>query len=436
MFSKRESQSGQVLVIIVFMILGIFGFAALAIDGGMLYAERRRAQNAADAGALAAALAKVQGVHLYVAALQRIESNGYPSTWGPCDPPGYDCTLGTGEKWAVQVSNPPRSGTYVGNNAYIQVLITSKINTSFAHLVFDGGLLTTVIAESRVRPEQSLSPGHALYSASEHDCKGIWFSGTGDTVITGGDVFSNSDANDPNCQSGVQDGGGDIFVGPPPHGIEVVGTFDDGGSGSVNPPPNEGVPQEDLRTPPTPDCSGLPEKGTVKINAGETRTLNQGRYESIKFGANATVTMNSGMYCIYGTKGFTGTGGSINGTGVLIYLQQGGLDLGGNTLVDLRAEQTEGVLVDPSRNDWKGMLVYQGSGNTSPVEIAGTSDSTYTGTIYAPSAECKVNGTGDNLGLNSQLICDKVKITGTAAVTINYVEDENYYLPPAIDLAR
>ena len=436
MFSKRESQSGQVLVIIVFMILGIFGFAALAIDGGMLYSERRRAQNAADAGALAAALAKVQAVNLHVAALQRVESNGYTTIWGPCDPPGYDCTLGMGEKWVVQVSNPPRSGDYVGDDAYIQVMITSRINTSFAHLVFEGGLLTTVTAESRVWPEQSITPGHALYGANKHDCKGIWFSGTGDTVITGGSVFSNSDASDPNCQSGVQDGGGKISVGPPPHGIKIVGTFDVKDLDLVTPDPVEGVSQEDVRTPPTPDCSGLPDRGTVKINAGETKTLNQGRYESITFGAGATVTMNSGMYCINGSKGFTGTGGSINGTGVMIYLQQGGFDLGGNTLVDLRAEQTEGVLVDPSRNDWKGMLIYQAPSNTSPVEIAGTSDSTYTGTIYAPSAECKVNGTGDSLGLNSQMICDKVKITGTAAVTINYVEDDNYYLPPAIDLVR
>lgn len=436
MFSKRESQSGQAFVIIVFMILGLFGFAALAIDGGMLYAERRRAQNAADAGALAAALAKVQKLNLHVAALQRIESNGYTTLWEPCDPSGYDCTLGRGEKWVVQVSNPPRSGAYVGDDAYIQVLITSKINTSFAHLVFDGGLLTTVTAVSRVWPEQSITPGHALYGATEHDCKGIWFSGTGDTVITGGNVFSNSDASEANCQSGVQDGGGTISVGPPPHKIKVVGTFDAKDLGLVDPDPVEGVSQEEVRTPPIPDCSGLPDRGTVKINAGETKTLSRGMYESITFGAGATVTMNSGMYCINGIKGFTGTGGSISGTGVMIYLQQGGLDFGGNTLVDLRAEQNTDVLIDPSWNDWKGMLVYQAPSNTSPVEITGTSNSTYLGTIFAPSAECQINGTGDSIGLNSQVICDKVKITGTAAVTINYVEDENYYLPPAIDLVR
>jgi hypothetical protein len=436
MFSKRDSQSGQAFIIMVFMIVGLFGFAALAIDGGMLYTERRRAQNAADAGALAAALAKVQMVNLHVKALQRIESNGYPTTWGPCDPPGYDCTLGTGEKWVVEVSNPPRSGDYVGNHAYIQIMITSEVNTSFAHLVFEGGLLTTVTAVSRVWPEQSTTPGHALYGATEHDCKGIWFSGTGDTIITGGNVFSNSDASETSCQSGVQDGAGNIDVGPPPHGIKVVGTFDSGGSGSVSPPPDEGVPHEDVRIPPIPDCSGLPERGNVKINAGEAKTLYPGRYESITFVGGATVTLSPGMYCINGIKGFTGTGGTINGTGVLIYLQQGGFDLGGNTFVDLRAEQNEHVLVDPSSNDWKGMLIYQDPSNTFAVEITGTSDSTYQGTIFAPSAQCEVKGTGDSLGLNSQVICDTVKITGTAAVTINYVEDENYYLPPAIDLVR
>ncbi|MFQ5922879.1 MAG: pilus assembly protein TadG-related protein [Anaerolineales bacterium] len=42
--------------------LGMVGFAALALDGGMLCAERRHAQKAADASTLAAAFAKVRGL--------------------------------------------------------------------------------------------------------------------------------------------------------------------------------------------------------------------------------------------------------------------------------------------------------------------------------------------------------------------------------------
>ena len=47
----NRSEKGQAFVLIIVAIVAIFGFAALAVDGGNVYAERRRAQNAADASA-------------------------------------------------------------------------------------------------------------------------------------------------------------------------------------------------------------------------------------------------------------------------------------------------------------------------------------------------------------------------------------------------
>ncbi len=433
---RHRSESGQTLVLLTLALAGLLGFSALALDGGMLYSERRRAQNAADSAAMAAALAKIKGANWASSALNRAASNGFSNTVEPCSPAGYDCALGVGPKWTTEVSHPPRSGQFAGNNAYIQVVLTTEVSSSFAHLVFAGPLQTTVEAVVRIWPPQGISPGYAMHATSEHDCKGIWFSGTGDTIINGGSVFSNSDAGSGSCQSGVQDGNGNITVGPPPENIQVVGTFDDSGSGSVSPAPVQGVPHQDLRPYFLPDCSGLPDFGVVKINDGESSTLPPGRYESISFGANSMVTLDPGMYCIYGKGGIKGLSKSITGVGVMIYMQDGDFDLAGSLTVDLAAEQNQGVLVDPSGHDWKGMLIYVDPSNNSPVQITGSSGSIYTGTVFAPSSLCTINGTGDSLGLNSQLICNKVKITGTAKVEINYQEDQNYYLPPAIDLAK
>ncbi len=438
MKSKLRSESGQVFVILVLVLGGLIGFTALAIDGGMLYSERRRAQNAADSGALAAALAKTQSQNLHTAALNRTTSNGYETSWGPCNPTGMDCTLGTGPRWTVEVTNPPRAGDFAGHPEYIRVVIRTEVETSFAHLVFKGGLRTTVEAVSRVWPPQNILPGYALYGATKTECKGLWFSGTGNTTITGGSVFSNSNADSVSCQSGVQDGSGAITVGPTPENIQVVGGFDLGGSGSVSPlPVVEGAPQDNLRPIPTPDCSALPDYGKEIINAGSPVTLNPGRYESISVKAGASVTMNPGMYCIYGNNGFTGNGGSLSGSGVMIYMQDGGFDLGGNSLIALAAEANSGVLVDPSDNDWKGMLVYVDPSNSNPVKLTGNTGTTYTGTVFAASADCTINGTGDNIGLlSTQIICNTVKITGTAQVNIDYSQSQAYSLPPAIDLAR
>ncbi len=52
---KLSRDSGQALVILAIGLLALIAFVGLAIDGGRLYAERRRAQNAADAIALAGA---------------------------------------------------------------------------------------------------------------------------------------------------------------------------------------------------------------------------------------------------------------------------------------------------------------------------------------------------------------------------------------------
>jgi Flp pilus assembly protein TadG len=52
-FNKQES--GQVLIQVAVMLVVLLGFVALAVDVGNVYSERRRMQNAADAGALAGA---------------------------------------------------------------------------------------------------------------------------------------------------------------------------------------------------------------------------------------------------------------------------------------------------------------------------------------------------------------------------------------------
>jgi hypothetical protein len=438
---KKSNETGQALVLIVLAIVGVFAFAALALDGGMLLSERRRAQNAADAGVMAAALAKIQGINLFTTALQRATSNGYGTVPGNCSPVGADCLEGVGERWSVQVSNPPRTGDYVGNAFYVQVSITSHVKTAFAHLVFSGSLQTTVDAVSRVWPEERLAAGHALYAATEHDCKGIWFTGTGDTEIFGGNVFSNSDASDKNCQSGVQDGAGNVTVTN--GGIQVVGTFAQGGSGSVTPSPQEGVLHEDLRKVPRPDCSDLPDLGAKHINAGEVVKLDPGRYESITFSTpDSEVLLKPGMYCIYGDKGFSGNGGNVaidgpeDGPGVMIYLIQGPFDLGGNTFVDIFAEPRDEILVDPSGNDWKGMLIYVDPDNGSEVKITGTSNSNYSGTIFAPASDCVIHGTGDSIGVNAQVICYTVKVAGTALVNITYDQNLGYEVPAAIDLVQ
>jgi hypothetical protein len=52
---KKSNESGQSLLIFAVFLIGVLGMLALVLDGGSIYLVRRRMQNAADAGALAAA---------------------------------------------------------------------------------------------------------------------------------------------------------------------------------------------------------------------------------------------------------------------------------------------------------------------------------------------------------------------------------------------
>jgi hypothetical protein len=53
--SHRRSEAGQVLILVSLAMLGLVATLGLVLDGGNIYLQRRRMQNAADAGALAGA---------------------------------------------------------------------------------------------------------------------------------------------------------------------------------------------------------------------------------------------------------------------------------------------------------------------------------------------------------------------------------------------
>ena len=84
---RLNSQRGQALILIAFAAIGLFAFAALAIDGSRAYSDKRHAQNTADTSVLAAALAQIRTEGsatakfsaARAAALARAASNGYGS---------------------------------------------------------------------------------------------------------------------------------------------------------------------------------------------------------------------------------------------------------------------------------------------------------------------------------------------------------------------
>jgi Flp pilus assembly protein TadG len=152
MRSIKVSEKGQALVVIALSAVVLIGFVALTVDGGAKFSDRRHAQNAADTAALAAALEKVNEL-----TDGTLDISPTTNAWATCPPPtgvspspvcdalriaaldradsnGYDNNPTTN---TVEVYSPPISGYYstvANSDDYVQVIITSHVQTTFMRI--------------------------------------------------------------------------------------------------------------------------------------------------------------------------------------------------------------------------------------------------------------------------------------------------------------
>ena len=122
---------------------------------------------------------------------------------------------------------------------------------------------------------------------------------------------------------------------------------------------------------------------------------------------------------------------------MVIYLKDGGVKWDGGE-VNLDA---------PGEGDYAGLLIYvdpqeyedvEDKGNQT-VALNGNADILTKGTIFAPSPDCKINGTSDDVSYKwSQLICYTVQLTGRGTFEVTYDPDENYQevKPPNMEVKK
>ncbi len=385
-------QRGQALIFLVLGIVGLVSVTGLAIDGGAAFSDRRHAQNAADNAALAAALAMVNEEDLYAAAYDLAASNGYDND---------------GVTNKVEVHNPPTSGPYAGDEEYVQVIITSYVDTSLGKVVGWEEIVNRVEAVARGKPTTKVEmfDGHAVVSLAQHECKAFFFNGSASLTIYNSGIFVNSD-----CPS-------DAFFNR---------------SGSIH---------SQLTAPYLYAVGGItyrPEQLNVPtISSGvEQYPYPPSWLPDVNELCDASNTMDDlpsddlspGIYCLTGDLHISAHT-NLTGTGVTIVLLNGGLHWTGRGTVNISA---------PDSGPTAGLLIYAPLGNTSNITINGHSESSYVGSVLAPSANCKINGTSNNAAINSQLVCYTIEWIGTSDTVIYYVDAENYdaVVPPEISIAQ
>ncbi len=172
----REDK-GATMVLVAMSLLMLFGFAALAIDAGLGYNDRRGTQNAADNAALAAAWEacnpKVSGApNPTQAALQTAADNGYDNSASDVTVTATD--QGDGE-WQIDIAKV-NQGTFGQATPYANDQLT---------------IVSSATAQCDVHP---FLGGYAIFADAPSSCNGgVELDLSGASKIINGGIHSNGD---------------------------------------------------------------------------------------------------------------------------------------------------------------------------------------------------------------------------------------------------
>ena len=437
---NKKSESGQAIALLVFAIIGLLGFTALAIDGGMVYSDRRQAQSASDAASLAGggeAALDMENNHIFYndfdcsdSDITTIRNNAVISANNRAISNDYDNA-------EITVTTVCEDNGSIYDKKYIDITtqIVKETNTTFIHFAYDGPATNQVESTVRVRPRTPLAYGHAIVALNE-DCggnDGFIIGGASKTYIHGGGLFSNGcltcRGNGPNFEAIID----------PPDGNFYVDSTNCGSQLDPAPEPtdtSEPLPPSSYHVEP-PDCSGLPNR--TQPSGGEV-TLEPGVYNQIVdgTGSHSSVTLNPGLYCVTGSpKAVRITSGALHGDGVTIYVLNGDVQISGGGNMDEQVYLSAPVAVPDPYPAIPGMVIYLAPGNENEVKLTGNSESIFNGTVYVPDGRIFATGSSElGQSFNTQLIAYNIKIIGSTDIDINFLSENLYTTPTSIDLTR
>ena len=379
-----RSTSGSVAVQVALLLLLVLGFIALGVEVSQLLLEHRKQQAVADGAAIAAASAMALGADLPAEARAVAASLGYNDTANDI---------------AVTVANPPASGTYAGNNQFVEVKVERTFTPGLIQLFRQG--VFTVRARALARGGQASSACLMALDTSAADAVNIY---NGAVVgLPGCGVISNSTSNSSiNVSNSATVNGfvttaGDITVGS---NAVINGTVAKHASAAVDPYAgiNPGArPSNQLTAPSKP-----------------SEPLDPGWYQDgWDFGSNAKVDLKPGIYWV-SKKLSMKPGTRITGKGVTIIIDGNyQIDTGSGTTIELTAptiSPTAGIVFYSSKNNIPTFTQAFKNGNTL---IAN-------GALYFPSQTVEFsNNLTTSGGSCTQVVARKIQIDQNAILTFN-----------------
>jgi Flp pilus assembly protein TadG len=332
-------ESGQILVMTAVTMVALLGIAALSLDVSFMYDKRNRLHAAADAAAKSAAIevfrnAGASQANLEAFADQQVTAHGFSPARA-------------GGTTVVTINHPPASGTFAGNDHYVEAIVSEDTSTFFARI-----LGRTSMTPRATAVAGSGNPSNCLITKQDLSVGNSEIDTNGCGVAVGGNLTGTN----PNAE----------IVGTPTPSVAVTGTCSGtcGAMGSLTtgaPPPTD--PLAGLAAPANPG-------GCI---AGVAAVLSPGCYTSI---ANTVKSLNPGIYYITGKIDID----NLSGTNVMLYLTGAGQLTTQNSNHSL-------TLTAPTTGVYKGIAIFQDPSDANDVDIKNNFALSVTGALYFPGAD-------------------------------------------------
>lgn len=448
----RRDERGSVLIFVSLVMVTLLGIAALVIDIGNASQQKRQAQVAADAGALAAVQriedfgdtftgsagqwnAIIEDVKLYAQSNFGISR----ARWQGCtDADALDfrpdagsantCISADLAAWPAAVANE----TARTNRVRVRLPATS-ITTAFAGVLDQDTLSVAAVAVAAVtRATTSVKTLDVEHAAGGPCAVCVLGSGTaldgqnGNITVTGGNVVVNSLA----ATAASLHSNGSIRVTANGHEYAAIGGPEAPASFSGNgysPTPT----QLDAVADPLAD---IPQCGTGSTcptnNPGSASTLSPGIYNTI----SGSHSLNPGIYVIKG--GVTLNGNDVlSGSGVMLFFACSNYpspcSASGEAGAEIKATGNGAMrITPPTAGIYQGLSIFADRNNTSTFTYRGNGTNENglvnggAGTFYLKSGTLDLRGNGYTLA--SAIIVGFVTLKGNpSGVTIAYDHDRN-----------
>jgi len=456
--SSMKQQNGQIIVLLAVSLVVVMVVAALAVDGGMIYSERRFAQNAADASSLAGG-GLLLNLDLDHFDFECPDNSSYDDTSKTfSDPTNVIAkTYKAANDVAMlnNINNLPFLGYYTNSEIEenlidgelkdndeltgdhgviiickektkpksidVKVKTTSSLSTAFAHLIYPGDLVTTNEAVTTVQLAGYKTWGNALVSlqpmeecnlSKPQDCGiKVFTTGSGKKsaiTITNGGAFSNTVLY---INNNLEDGalyaeGGFNTVHDEMTGFDISDWFNQFSGDHVK---IESISVDN----PVAYCKDLDVKDPIANKSmmpiNKDTTLYEGNYNNGLRISGGEVHFEDGLYCIDGDIQITG--GQLTGENVTFYVK-------GGSSVTITAVESFTL----SANDFYGGTLFYFDGTGPDITFTGNGESYFSGIVYAPERVLVIKGNDDVKGTtySSQFIAYRIEVGGSGKIDILY----------------